>query len=75
LGEGAPPTATKALETALKALTTPNARFGVQLTPSPDEASIIPATCVGVRLGFWDSISPATPATIGVAIEVPLKAS
>ena len=37
------------------------------------EVAIADATCAGVRAGFCDKASAATPATCGAAIEVPLS--
>src|SRR5262249_17763551 len=64
-----------ALATAAAASITPNPSSGFQLTLSPAAAITMPLSCWGVRLGFLDSTRPAVPAVIGVAIDVPERAS
>src|SRR5690606_37808787 len=58
-------------------LSTNSSRFGEPVpapltTPVVASATIRSRTCCGVKLGFWDRISSATPAACGDAMEVPL---
>ena len=64
-----------AATTALAALTRPKPVVSVKLFPSPAVASMMPLTSLALRAGLRDRTRPAMPDTMGVAIDVPERAS
>ena len=61
--------------TAVSACTGPNPKVRSKAAPSPADDSIMPFTWAAVSAGFLDKSRPASPATTGVAIDVPDNAS